>query len=212
MIITHHGVDSFKVSFGETVISINPVSKDSDFKSSRFGADIVLISSNDTEHNGAENNLRQDKETFIISGPGEYEVSGIFIKGFLSKTNYKKEDGVNTVYTISMEGMNLVFLGSLSENTLNSEVKKATENCDILFLPIGADGVLDPSTAQKIAVQFEPRIIIPSHFGQIGEKGCLEKFLKESGGEKAQRLEKLTIKKKDIETMEGEVIVLEPQI
>ncbi len=211
MIITHHGIDSFKVSFGDTTLSINPISKNSDFKNSRFGADIVLISSNDTEHNGYENNERSDKKSFVISGPGEYEVSGIFIKGFLSKTNYKKE-GLNTVYTIALEGMNLVFLGAMGDDSLNSEVKKATENCDILFIPIGGDGVLNASNAQKIAVQFEPRIIIPSHFDTIGEKDALSKFLKESGVDKANRVEKLTIKKKDIENMEGEVIVLDPQI
>lgn len=210
MIITHHGIDSFKVSFGDITVSVNPISKDSSFKNTRFGADIVLISSNDPEHNGYQNNSRQDKEPFVISGPGEYEVSGIFVKGFLSKTNYGGKEGVNSVYSISMEGMNLVFLGALDENTLNPEVKKATENCDILFVPIGGEGVLDASTAQKIAVQFEPRIIIPSHFSNK-DKGVLEKFKKESGSEKVDLVEKLTIKKKDIENMEGEVIILDPQ-
>lgn len=209
MIITHHGVDSFKVSFGDTTIAVNPISKNSNFKNGRFGADITLISTNDTEHNGSENTSRAEKESFIISGPGEYEVSGIFIKGYLTKTFYGGKEDLNTIYTISMEGMNLCFLGALGEDSLNSEAKKATESCDILFVPIGGNGVLDPAKAQKIAVQFEPKMIIPSHFSDIGEKGSLEKFLKEAGAEKTSPIEKLTIKKKDIETMDGEVVVLE---
>jgi L-ascorbate metabolism protein UlaG (beta-lactamase superfamily) len=110
-----------------------------------------------------------------------------------------------------MEGMNLCFLGALGEDTLNSEAKKATESCDILFVPIGGEGVLDPATAQKIAVQFEPKIIIPSHFSDMGEKDSLNKFIKESGSEKSKPVDKLTIKKKDIENLDSEVVILEAQ-
>ncbi len=211
MIITHHGVGFFKVSFGEITLAINPVSKESKHKSSRFGADITLISTNNIDHNGSENTSRGEKESFVISGPGEYEVSGIFIKGYQTKTFYDNKESLNTIYTVSMEGMNLCFLGALGEDTLNSEAKKATESCDILFVPIGGEGVLDPATAQKIAVQFEPKIIIPSHFSDIGEKDSLNKFIKESGSEKSKPVDKLTIKKKDIENLDSEVVILEAQ-
>jgi L-ascorbate metabolism protein UlaG (beta-lactamase superfamily) len=212
MIITHQGVDSFKVSFGDTTIAINPISKDSKIKSSKFGADITLISSNDPEHNGADNTSRGEKESFVISGPGEYEVSGIFIKGFLSKTMYGGKENVNTIYTITMEGMNLCFLGAFSEDSIPQTAKKATEDVDILFVPIGGNGVLDPAQAQKIAVQFEPRIIIPTHFEGVGEDNCLKKFLKEIGNESVKPTDKLTIKKKDIENMEGEVVILTSEV
>ena len=100
MIITYHGEDFFKVQFSDTILAINPVSKDSAVKSSRFGADIALISTNDAEHNGVDAVSRTDKAPFVISGPGEYEVSGIFIKGFLSRTT----DGrINTIYTVRSE-------------------------------------------------------------------------------------------------------------
>jgi len=76
MIITYHGVDFFKVSFGDTVLAVNPISKDSKIKAVRFGSDITLISLNSPEHNGADVTSRGEKESFLISGPGEYEVSG----------------------------------------------------------------------------------------------------------------------------------------
>ena len=208
MIITHQGVDSFKVSFGDTTIAINPISKESKIKSSRFGADITLISSNDTEHNGSDSTSRGEKESFVISGPGEYEVSGIFIKGYLSKTFYGGKEAINTVYTLSMENINLCFLGALGEANLGSNLKEATENCDILFVPIGGSGVLSPADASKVAVSFEPKIIIPSHFELVGEKDSLKKFLKETGNEDVKPVDKLTIKKKDIENMEGEIVIL----
>ena len=213
MVITYHGADFFKITFGNMTLAVNPVSKDSSVKSSRFGADIALISVNDPEHNGADAVSRTEKAPFVISGPGEYEVSGIFIKGFLSKTGdlpgSKTGDGkLNTIYTVNMEGMNLCFLGAFGEATLPDTAKEATEDVDILFVPIGNEGTLDAHTAEKIANQFEPRVIIPSHFEGLGTKDSLKTFLKEAGAESVKPVDKLTVKKKDIEAMEGEVVVL----
>lgn len=209
MIITYHGADFFKVSLGDTTIAVNPISKDSKIKSTKFGSDITLISLNSSEHNGIEQTSRGDKESFIISGPGEYEVSGVFIKGFLSKSNYGGEEHINTIYTVSLEAMKLCFLGALGEKDLSSEVKEGIDGVDILFVPIGGDGVLDPAAAHKVAVQFEPKLIIPSHFGEVGDKNSLKAFLKEAGEESVKPVDKLTVKKKDVEGMEGDVVVLE---
>ncbi len=209
MIITYHGVDFFKVSFGDMTIAVNPISKDSKFKSTKFGSDITLISLNSPEHNGADVTSRGEKASFVIQGPGEYEVSGVFIKGFLSKSNYGGEEHINTIYTVALEGMNLGFLGAIGEKELSAEAKEAFDGIDILFVPIGGDGVLDPTTAHKLAVQFEPKLIIPSHYGEVGDKAALKTFLKEAGEESVKPVDKLTIKRKDIEAMEGDVMILE---
>ena len=209
MIITYHGADFFKVSFGDTTIAVNPISKDSKLKSTKFGSDITLISLNSSEHAGSDQTSRGEKESFVINGPGEYEVSGVFIKGFLSKSNYGGKERLNTIYTVSLEGINLCFPGALSEANLKSETKEAIDGVDILFVPIGGDGVLDPAAAHKLALQFEPKIIIPSHFGEVGDKNALKTFLKEAGEESVKPVDKLTVKRKDVESMEGEVVVLE---
>lgn len=212
MIITHHGVDFFKVSFGDTTIAVNPISKDSKIKSKSLGSDITLISLKSPEHNGSDTTSRGDKESFVINGPGEYEVSGVFIKGFLSRSNYGGEERINTIYTVTLENMTLGFFGPLSfssEKELSSEAKEAFEGVDILFVPIGGDGVLDPATAHKLAVAFEPKLIIPSHFAEVGDKNALKTFLKESSAENVKPVDKLTIKRKDVEAMEGEIVVLE---
>jgi L-ascorbate metabolism protein UlaG (beta-lactamase superfamily) len=209
MIITYHGADFFKVSFGDTTIAVNPISKDSKIKGKSFGSDITLISLNSPEHNGSDSTSRGEKESFVISGPGEYEVSGVFIKGFLSKSVYGDKERINTIYTVNLENINLCFLGALSDKDLSSETKEAIDGVDILFVPIGGEGVLDPATAHKLAVQFEPKIIIPSHYMEVGEKDSLKKFLKESSAESVKPVDKLTIKRKDIEAMEGEIVVLE---
>jgi L-ascorbate metabolism protein UlaG (beta-lactamase superfamily) len=42
MIVTYLGHESFKIQYGDLTIAINPPSKNSDYKTSKFGADVVL--------------------------------------------------------------------------------------------------------------------------------------------------------------------------
>ena len=208
MIITYQGVEFFKVQFGDTILAFNPISKESKFKTTRFFADVALVSANNPDFNGVENLSYNGKDPLVISGPGEYETKGVFIKGFQSKTNYGGKEKINTVYTVVLEGMTLCFLGALSDEKLSPEFLEAVEDIDILFLPIGDNGVLDPSKANKLAVTLEPKIIIPMHYDEVGVAGALKKFLKETGEEGVKSIDKLTIKKKDLEGKEGEVVIL----
>ena len=88
MVITHHGNQFFKLQFGDSTVAINPISKESKMSTSRFGADVCLVSVNHLDFNGAEQIGIGDKQPLVISGPGDYETKGIFIKGFPSVSNY----------------------------------------------------------------------------------------------------------------------------
>jgi L-ascorbate metabolism protein UlaG (beta-lactamase superfamily) len=81
---------------------------------------------------------------------------------------------------------------------------EAIDEVDILFVPIGGNGVLEPSQAYKLAVSIEPKIIIPILYKEEKE---LKAFLKEAGDNPKPET-KLTLKKKDLEGKEAEVIVL----
>ena len=209
MIITYQGAEFFKVQFGDTILALNPISKESKLKPTRFFSDIALVSANNQDFNGVENLSYNGKDPIVINGPGEYEVKGVFIKGFPSKTSYGGKEIINTIYTVVLENMTLCFLGAVSHENLGSEFLEGIEDIDILFVPIGGDGVLDHAKANKVAVSLEPRIIIPMHYGDVGEKNALNKFLKESGDEGVKSIDKLTIKKKDLDGKQGEVIVLD---
>lgn len=213
MIITYHGAECVRLQFGDIVIALGPISKESELKAARFGADIALISFNHKDMNGFEAATLGDKKPFVVHGPGEYEIKDVLIKGFLSFSRYdgKKpsaENKINTIYQISLEGMNLCYLGAINTKDLPHEANEAIDNVDILFAPIGGEGVLTPSEAYKLSVQIEPKIVIPIHFGELGVPNALKSFLKESGAEGTKPIEKFTVKKKDLEGKEGEIIVL----
>ena len=73
MIITYLGAEFFKVQFGDITLAFNPISKDSKLKPSRFGADIVFVSTYHEDFNGIDQVTHGDKKPFVIAGPGEYE-------------------------------------------------------------------------------------------------------------------------------------------
>lgn len=204
MVITHLEGESFRVQFGDITLAFNPVSKDSKkWKSSKFGADVALVTTNHPDFNGVNEVTFGEKQPFVITGPGEYEVKDVFIKGFASHSKYDGEDRVNTIYSVSLENMNLCFLGALSKDIPNEAVE-AIDGVDILFVPIGGNGVLSATDAAKVAVKLGPKLVIPMHY----DATSLKTFLKESGEEKVAPVDKLTLKRKDLDGKEGDVVVL----
>ena len=208
MVITYYGLECFKIQFGDLVLALNPQGKNSEHKAPKFGADIAFVSTAHPDMNGVESVSFGERKPFVIHGPGEYELKGITARGFLTETKYGGEKRNNTAYKIMLEGMTLIFLGALSDAALPAGVKSVLEDADILFVPVGGGGVLDAGDAHKLSVALEPKIIIPMHYGKEESKE-LAQFLKESGEESVNPVEKLTLKKKDIEGKKGEVVVLQ---
>ena len=204
MVITYMGGECFKVSQGDLTLAFNPPSKDSNLKSPKFGSDIVLSSLNHEDMNGVENASFGDREPFVISGPGEYEVKGVVVRGFGSESQYGGVKAINTIYNVSLEGMNLCFLGAPSKAELPHDAKEELDDIDILFVPVGGGGTLDHANAYKLAVQLEPKAVVPMGY----DAASLKSFLKEAGAEEVRGIEKLTVKKKDLDGKEGEIIVL----
>ncbi|MCL5781903.1 MAG: MBL fold metallo-hydrolase [Patescibacteria group bacterium] len=212
MVITYLGGEFIKIQFGDTVLAFNPISKDSSLKPSKFGANIVLSSINHEDMNGFDQVTFGEKKPFIVNGPGEYEIGGIFVRGFVSDSYYggsgeSKEKRINTIFTVNLEGMNICYLGALA-GSLPKEADEAIDDVDILFVPIGGEGVLEPAEAYRLAVEIGPKIVIPIHYGDIGGKEALKIFTKEAG-ENPSGVSKLTLKKKDLEGKDSEVVILE---
>lgn len=207
MIITHYGRQHFKLQVGDLTFAINPVSKDGKGKLSKYGADVTLVTTNHPDYNGVEQTEMGSKTPFVIRGAGEYEVQNIFIKGFATVTKLhegkKEKEYQNTSYVFTIDGIRVTFLGALSVMLL-PEHKEVIDETDVLFVPVGEDGfLLNAYDAYKLAVSLEPKLVIPMDYNEQS----LPIFLKEAGNEKVDPVEKLTIKKKDIEGKLGEVVL-----
>lgn len=204
MILTYHEGACIRASAGDTTIVFSPVSKQSkNFKPTNFGADVAFLSFNHPDMNGSEEAGRGDKQPFVISGPGEYEVKEIAASGYPSGSMYGGEGRINTAYSIHFDGMSVLYLGALGDMDLPPELFEM-DSPDILIIPVGSAGTLSPAEAEKLAVKLEPKVIIPILY----DDKSLKQFLKEAGAESVKPVDKLTIKPRDLAGKESEVVVL----
>jgi L-ascorbate metabolism protein UlaG (beta-lactamase superfamily) len=205
VVITYLGGQNFKVTQGDLTLALNPPSKDSQLKASKFGADVTLVSMDHEDFNGVENTVFGERQPFIIKGPGEYEVKGVQVRGFASKSLHGGSESINTIYAINLEGMNLVFLGALGEADLPQAAKEDLDDIDVLFVPIGGKGMLSEAESYKLAVSLGPKAVVPMSYDAAG----LKSFLKEAGAEEVKPIDKLTVRKKDLDGKEAEIMILQ---
>ncbi len=206
MIIQYFGQAFVKVSLGDTVLAFAPISKNGDLKSSSFGADIALVPINDPNYNGLEQVTYGSKTPIVVEGPGEYEINGTFIKGIASTGIDNK---INTIYTAIFDDVRLCHLGALAEMP-SAEIKEMIGEVDILFVPFVGAGGLDISAIGKLVNSISAKIVVPLY--HIGPKSeiLLKEYLKEVGEETSDQVDKLTLKRKDLEGKEGELVVIKP--
>lgn len=205
MIISYFGKQFFKIQQGDMILAFNPVSKSSKTGvSAHFGSDIAFVTTNHPDYNGIEQLSHGEREPFVIAGPGDYEVRDIFVKGMMSSSLIAGKKYINTIYTFSVDNINIVFLGALSDPEISKEAREEINEPDILFVPVGNKDLLDAKQAAKLASSLEPKMIIPMDY----DNNSLKLFLKEIGEEKTEAVDKLTLKRKDLENKESEVVVL----
>jgi len=210
MIIQFYGHSCFKLNWQNKVLVTDPYPKEIGLRSPRFSCDIVTISHHHWDHE-AYQSLTGDYQ--IIDLPGEYEIKEIFVKGIQSfhDNNQGQLRGLNTIFNILMEGIWICHLGDLGQSKLEEHQISEIGEVDVLMVPVGGVYTINAKEAKKIIQQLSPSIIIPMHYRlpslKIQEIDKVEKFFKEM--EVApQPQEKLVLKKKDLETKQGEVVWL----
>lgn len=183
----------------------------------KLEADIVCVSHDHEDHNNAEavKAVEDGKPPFVISGPGEYEISGVNIVGVSSFHDDKRgaERGKNTIYHATIDDVSVVHLGDLGQKKLEQEQVEQLSSCDVLLIPVGGVYTIDGKDASDIIAQLEPKIIVPMHYKIAGLKFQLDevsKFLTTMGKEKVEEVGKLSISQ-DRLPQEPEVVVLEKQ-
>lgn len=202
MVITYYGVTCFKIQAGETVLAIDPYTKEAGLTPPRFQADIVLSTRN---HPLSNNTDALAGNPFVVTSPGEYETKDISIEGIAA--------GNHAIYIVEWEGIRLCHLGALDEKQLPDATQERIGTPDILFVPVGDANALDAEEAVHVINLIEPRIAIPMYYAFPGFSALplhnVDAFLKEIGSASAAE-EKLTLKKKDVPQDEMKIAVLKP--
>ncbi len=181
------------------------------FKFPAVLADIVTLSHDHDDHNKADQVSEVKK---VVSGPGEYEISGVSIIGLPSFHDDKKgeERGKNTIYIFEMDDLRIVHFGDLGHK-LPESVLEDLGTVDIMMVPVGGFYTIGAGEASELVASVEPGIVIPMHYlvpgmnlEVFGKLSKVDDFLKEVGLP-VENSDKLSIKKEEL-SEEQKIVVL----
>lgn len=183
MEITWYGHSCFRLTERSmaTVVT-DPFDSSIGYDPLKLKADIVTISHDAAGHNHAK---AVKGTSHVITGPGEFEIGGVFITGVQTNGTGKKEseESRNTLYVFDYDGITIAHLGDLKRVLSQTEVE-ALGAVNVALVPVGGGGGLNAAKAAEVISLLEPNIVIPMHYSTRDAKlklDSLEKFLKEMG-------------------------------
>ena len=210
MEITWLGHSCFRLRSDQLAILTDPFPDSIGLQMGEQQALAVTVSHHHAHHGHGEGVGGDPK---LIRGPGEYELSGIYITGMMTPRGEEDPpEKRNTVYLIEMEHLRLCHLGDIS-GVLSSRQVEELKPLDILFLPVGGVCTLGISRAMEIVQNLGPRVVIPMHYSLPGlrmELMGLDLFLKEMGLSEVQPQARLNVTTSTL-PQEMRMVILEAQ-
>ncbi len=220
MNITWYGQSCFlitvqkkKTSKEKVSILIDPFDEKAGLKIPEIEASVVLVTHDHFDHN----NIKAVKgDPFVIDSPGEYELHNVFIQGTQSYHDQEKgaKRGLNTIYTLEIEGVRICHLGDFGEKELSTDQMKEIGEVDVLMVPVGGVYTIDAKEATRVISQIEPRIVVPMHYkieGLDADIDDLSPFLKAIGEKEVKKEEELVVEENKLPSTEMKIIPLIPK-
>ncbi|OGD85000.1 hypothetical protein A2165_04105 [Candidatus Curtissbacteria bacterium RBG_13_40_7] len=212
-----YGQSCFKIKGKSASVVVDPYNSEfTGFRPLKLEANIVCVTHDHKDHNevGSVKGVEEGKDPFVISGPGEYEITGVNIEGIASFHDEKEgsERGINTIYLITIDDINIVHLGDLGQKKLTQEQIEQLSSCDVLMIPVGGVYTIGAKDAPDVIAQLEPKIVVPMHYKVDGLKinlDPLDKFLS-TMGKKQEPTAKLSVTQERLPE-EVEIVILEKQ-
>ena len=148
----------------------------------KLKADIVTVSHDAPGHSfvaGVKGYTR------LITGPGEFEIGGVFITGVQTNGSGKRsaDEPRNTLYVFDYEGVTVAHLGDLRRVPSQAEIE-ALGTVHVALVPVGGGGGLTAAKAAEVVSLLEPGYVIPMHYGTPASAlklAPLSRYLKEMG-------------------------------
>jgi L-ascorbate metabolism protein UlaG (beta-lactamase superfamily) len=171
---------------GMASIVTDPYDDSIGYPALRLKADIVTVSHDAPGHNCLDA-VKGEKRA--ITGPGEYEMGGVFITGISTGRGNgdkkKKADGAkrNTLYLFDFDGLTVCHLGDLDHVPTQAQIE-ALGSVDVALVPVGGGGGLNAAQAAEVISLLEPSVVIPMHYKTSAttlKLDLVNKFLKEMG-------------------------------
>ena len=178
----------FRLRTDKVTILTDPYPDTKETRLGKIEPNIVTISSLHPNHSRLEG-LQNTQLT--IDGPGEYAMSGVYIKGVM--TSRASDDPLeyrNTTYFMEIEGLKLCHLGDV-KTSISDAIASQFAPIDVLFLPSG--GSLELSYVSYMVQTLGPQVVIPMHYkvpGLTSDLNSLDPIIKELGSTPQEPLPK----------------------
>ena len=210
MEIVWYGLSCFRMKErGLATVVTDPYDTALGLPALKLTADVVTISHDSPGHN----NFGGVKgERLRVTGPGEYEVGGVFITGISMAAKGQRKNGKvpNTLYVFEFEGLTVAHLGDLAYVPTQAQIEDLGP-VDVALVPVGGGEGLTPAEAAEVISLIEPSLVVPMQFKTGGEKiklGQVAGFLSEMGVGKQEPQERLTVTKSGLSDQTQVVVLL----
>jgi L-ascorbate metabolism protein UlaG (beta-lactamase superfamily) len=205
--LTYYGANCVRLAAKKAQIVIDDNLKALGLKDVTKATDISLRTSQSyPEHEAA----------FRAEMPGEYEVSGVVIRGIAARAHMDEEGKHSaTIYTIQADDTKVLVLGHIFPE-LTEDQLEAIGLVDVAIVPVGGLGyTLDGIGALNVIKQIEPKVVIPTHYSDKAiryevPQADLADAVKGLGMEVSETLGKYKIKPSELSDS-TKLIVLERQ-
>jgi L-ascorbate metabolism protein UlaG (beta-lactamase superfamily) len=206
--ITWLGHSCFRIKGKEVTLVTDPCNESIGYSPGKLEANIITLSHNHPGHNdvtGIEGNPK------VLQGPGEYEVSEVFVTGISTfhDSTQGTTYGKNTIYLIEMDEVRLCHLGDLGHVPSPQQVEELG-NTEVLFIPVGGVSTIDAKTAAEIVRLLNPNVVIPMHYHTeiVTWLEPVDTFLKEMGLKEVSPQSKTSLTRSNLPS-ETQVTVLD---
>jgi L-ascorbate metabolism protein UlaG (beta-lactamase superfamily) len=211
--ITWYGHSCFRISErGQIAVITDPYSDQIGLPPLKLKGDIVTISHDRPGHNNSD---AVKGANYVLNGPGEYEIGGVFITGIAMHFVNEQVVHHNIAYLIQYGSLTVLHLGDLMHVPEQSTIEaiESMGAVNVALVPVGGGHSLRAPLAAEVIALFEPNYIIPMHYALPGlavELDPVDKFLKEMGVSKVQEEDILKVSSGSLPE-QPQVVVLRPQ-
>lgn len=208
MELTWYGLSCFRLTErGVSSIVTDPFSSSVGLATPRLKADVITISHSAPGHNHVE---AVSGQRFVLTGPGEYEIGGVFVMGIA--TVQRAGDPDNVLYLFDYDGLTVAHLGDMTQVPTQTQIE-ALEQVNVLLVPVGGGRSLNAAQAAELVSMLEPNLVVPMHYRLPGltlELDGVERFLSEMGVTDVAEQSSLKVSAGNLPE-ETEVVLLTPK-
>jgi len=208
--ITWYGHSCFRISERNRITVVtDPFSESLGLPVPKLKADVVTVSHDEPGHNNVE---LVKGDPYVLRGPGEYEIKGLFVTGLAMHNTAAARPRRNVAYLIEMDSLTVLHLGDLDHVPEQSVIESIGE-VNVLLVPVGGGKGLKASEAAEVVALVEPHFVVPMHYALPGlmlDLDPVDRFLKAMGVTVPQEMEVLKVTSGSLPE-QPQVVILAPQ-